>query len=70
MQSDPTRCSECGGEMEAGFIPDVAEGKVLQQTWARGPVEKGSFGSVKVKDPLPVTTHRCRNCGLLKSYAK
>jgi hypothetical protein len=70
MQSDPTRCSECGGEMEAGFIADVAESSVLQQRWARGPVEKKWIGGVKVKESLPVTTHRCQSCGLLKSYAK
>jgi hypothetical protein len=70
MQSDPTRCSECGGEMEVGFFADVSDSGTLQQRWARGPVVKRWIGGVKVKESLPVETHRCKNCGLLKSYAK
>jgi hypothetical protein len=65
--------SECGGEMEAGFMIDVAEAGVLQQKWARGLPVKGWLGiSVKVKkeDCLLVETHRCKSCGYLKCYAK
>lgn len=36
MGSEQTQCRECGGEMEAGFIADVSEATVLQQTWVRG----------------------------------
>jgi hypothetical protein len=70
MQSDLTRCSECGGEMEVGFLVDVTDSRTLQQRWARGPVVKSWILGVKVKQSLLIETHRCKNCGLLKSYAK
>jgi hypothetical protein len=31
---------ECGGEMEAGFIADVSEATVLQQTWVRASLKR------------------------------
>jgi hypothetical protein len=70
MISDPTRCSDCGAEMELGFLPDVTQAGALQQKWVRGPVEEKWIGGVKTKGALPVETYRCKNCGLLKSYAK
>jgi hypothetical protein len=56
MQADPARCSECGGEMEVGFIIDFTHSGIVQQRWARGPAEKRWIGGVKVKQNLPVTT--------------
>jgi len=38
--------------------------------WVRGPVVEKWIGGVKTQGALPVQTHRCKNCGLLKSYAK
>ena len=72
MQPDAARCPECGGEMEQGFIPDVAEGKVLRQVWVIGPPQKNWIGGIKIKRDKwrHVETHRCKNCGLLKSYAR
>jgi len=72
MQPDPARCSECGGEMEVGFMTDVTEAGFLQQKWARGFPVAGWFAGLKVKkeDSLLVETHRCKSCGYLKSYAK
>jgi len=70
MQSDPTRCSECAGETEVGFILDFTHSGVVQQKWARGPVVRKWIGGVKTDVTLPVETYRCKSCGLLKSYAK
>jgi hypothetical protein len=36
----PPICSECGEEMEAGFIPDLSPGAVLQSRWHPGVAEK------------------------------
>lgn len=73
MQPDAARCPECGGEMEQGFIPDVAEGKTLQQQWVRGePRRKWWVLGIYIKagEAQRVETYRCKNCGLLKSYAR
>jgi len=73
MGSAQTQCRECGGEMEAGFIADVTEATVLQQTWVRGiPQKRWIIGGLKVdrKNCVPVRANRCKNCGFLKFYAQ
>lgn len=71
MQPDRTRCPECGGEMEVGFIPDFTYGSVLPQRWCPGTPQKSWLGSLKVnwKTCRSVQTDRCTSCGLLRSYA-
>jgi hypothetical protein len=59
--------------MEAGFIADVSEATVLQQTWVRGiPQKRWIIGGLKVdrKNCVPVQANRCKNCGFLKFYAQ
>ena len=58
--------------MELGFIPDVAEGRTLQQQWVKGvPRRKWWIGIyIKRGEAQPVETYRCKKCGLLRSYAK
>jgi hypothetical protein len=72
MGIERTQCPECGGEMEGGFIADLSEASVLQQTWVRGVPEKRWFGGLKVdrKNCAPVRTNRCKKCGFLKSHAE
>jgi hypothetical protein len=72
MQSDRTRCSECGGETEPGVLLDVTESRVDPQKWARGSPEKTWLGGLKIKKEglYAVETYRCKVCGYLKSYAK
>jgi len=72
MKPDPARCPECGGEMEQGFIPDVAEGRTLQQQWVKGPPRKRWWAGILIKrgEARVVETSRCKDCGLLKSYAR
>ena len=48
MESERTPCGECAGEVEAGFIADVSEATVLQQTWVRGIPQKRWIGGLKV----------------------
>ena len=71
MQPDHTRCTECGGEMEPGFLVDHTENGILQQRWAKGAPQKRWWGGLKVNrdDVRRVETARCKVCGFLKSYA-
>ena len=71
MQPDLTKCSECGGEMEIGFIADNTEGGWVQQVWVKDRAEKKWIGGVKVKreNVRTLDTNRCKSCGFLKSYA-
>lgn len=74
--AQPTKCEECGGRMEEGFIPDSTYGAYLPSHWHRGPAEQSRiFGlpaGTKVDRRLmvPIRTFRCAGCGLLRSYAK
>lgn len=72
MQPDRTRCTECGGEMELGFLLDTTRGGILPQRWSKNFPEGTWWGGVKVKwdQCRIVKTDRCKACGYLKSYAK
>ena len=71
------KCTDCGvGMIEDGFIVDFAHGATIVSRWYPGKPQFSKFfgmstGSVKInqKALIDVTTHRCPNCGLLKSYA-
>lgn len=71
MQPDRTRCSECGGEMESGYIPDITYGAILNQRWVPGAPGKHWLVGLKVdwSAARAVGTDRCKNCGFLKFYA-
>lgn len=68
-------CSDCGQELELGFIPDATYGAVVQAHWHAGEPKKASFFGLKVglkadwSQAVPVTAYRCSGCGLLKFYA-
>jgi len=71
-------CPDCGGMMEAGFVPDFSYLQVMQTCWHRGTPEDATFLGMKVAqggikhDPkrmIRITTYRCTGCGLLRSYA-
>jgi hypothetical protein len=72
MQPDPMRCTECGGEMEIGFILDRTQNYFFPQSWTKDPPKKRWWGTVKVNrdECRTVETNRCKACGFLKSYAK
>lgn len=64
-------CSECGGEMEEGFILDNSYGALLVSRWISGKPEPSWWQgtTIKGKEARQVETYRCVKCGLLKSYA-
>lgn len=71
MQPDRTRCTECGVEMEPGFLLDHNENGAHQAKWAKGTPQKRWWGGLKLSpdDIRSVETARCKACGFLKSYA-
>ncbi len=73
-----TKCPDCDGEMELGFIPDVSMGAALQTSWHRGiPDDKTILDFLKYgpgvkydrSQLLAVRAYRCKHCGLLRLYA-
>jgi hypothetical protein len=58
--------------MEVGFIFDHAFGKSYAQLgWGKGQPSRslgGGVASVSGLDPYPITSYRCKKCGLLESY--
>lgn len=67
------KCSDCGTEMEAGFLVDQ---RGLGADWHRGVPELAKFVGLETSaykidrtQLLATSTFRCTKCGLLKSYA-
>jgi hypothetical protein len=71
MQPDRTRCTECGGTMEPGYLLDFAHGAVRVPTWVGGTPTKRWWGALKINwdSQRQIVTNRCISCGFLKSYA-
>ena len=71
MPPDRSRCSECAGAMEPGYIPDFADSGILMQRWFPGTPKTHWRKGLKVDGNAcrSVETDRCKNCGFLKSYA-
>ena len=65
-------CSECGGEMQEGYIPDFTRGTARQSFWVEGAFEKDFWGFPKYKGKKThrITAYRCENCGFIKLFAK
>ena len=71
MQPDRTRCTECGGTMETGYILDGTENGFKVPSWVAGIPAKKSYGlKYDRKTVRQVLTDRCSVCGFLESYAK
>lgn len=72
MHPDRTRCPECDGTMEIGFVLDSTEGGFKVPSWVAGTPAKNWFGILKYdrKTVRQILTDRCTACGFLKSYAK
>jgi hypothetical protein len=71
----PTKCSECGGPFEAGFIPDNAYYSQVHLHWHPGPAESGSFLGIPTGTKVPGPTYairalRCSGCGLIRLYSE
>src|SRR5262245_51400037 len=61
-------CPKCNGEMEQGFVVDMAPGSRVSQ-WAPG-APFGMFALRIPKSRHPIGTFRCSSCGYLESYAR
>ena len=65
-------CARCRGAMEEGYVLDRGNSnRRFQETWVAGAPEPSFWTGLKTKDRTVfwVTTWRCRDCGLLESYA-
>lgn len=80
--TDKSKCSECGGTTEAGFLPEVAPSASPMipisslTVWYGGAWDPQKFlgfntGGTKIDwaQAEPVTAYRCRDCGFVKLYA-
>lgn len=73
--TESRRCSDCGQELEVGFIPDATYGAVGQSHWHPGEANEARFLGLKAgvktdwSQTMPVTAYRCAGCGLIKLYA-
>jgi len=71
-----TDCTDCGGVLERGFIPDRGDHDAFTLPyWVQGEPEEQRFLGmsaglrVKGRPSFHVVSYRCRSCGLLKLYA-
>lgn len=64
-------CSECGGTMKMGFIPDQTYGRIENLFWVEGRPVKSFWTGLKIDDKKwhYVVAYRCEHCGFLKLYA-
>ncbi len=71
-------CSDCGVEMEVGYVPEhVHGGAAIRGKWYAGLAEPMKFFGMRVGAGIrvatlknfPITTYRCPKCGVLKMYA-
>jgi hypothetical protein len=72
------KCSDCGGTLESGFVPDMSYGAAFQSSWHAGePDEKSMLDYLKFGQGIKydrtqlilIEAWRCCDCGLLKFYA-
>jgi len=67
-------CSECGGSMEIGFIPDLAYAAIARLSWVEGKPEKSFWTNVKnnfrQKRNYVITAYRCERCGSIKLFTE
>jgi hypothetical protein len=65
-------CTHCGeGDLEAGFIEDIAPGAKGFARWVEGALERGIFGGAKLRGrpKWEIAAYRCRNCNHLELFA-
>lgn len=72
MATDKQTCPECRGRMDVGFVPEYTRNRVMRSFWIEGELERSFWTGIhlKGKDIRKVVTWRCRQCGLLRSYAE
>src|SRR4051812_40224900 len=64
-------CPRCQGEMEEGFVRDMAHGAQLPSEWVAGAPQWSMWFGLRTsgKERHRVETYRCTRCGYLESYA-
>lgn len=65
-------CTACRIRMEPGFMLDHGDANYRAVgEWVEGMPERSFWSGLKVagRERIPVVTYRCRNCGILQSYA-
>ncbi|MBI1248754.1 hypothetical protein GC197_13050 [bacterium] len=62
------KCPDCDLEMEAGFPADHSQGFYSISRWIRGDLTFLKTIGI-ASESFPITTYRCPDCGLLRSYA-
>lgn len=65
-------CPKCEGEMQQGFIPDLAHYRNPElPVWYPGTFKRSFWGGIagKTRQRLYVQTWRCADCGYLEAYA-
>jgi hypothetical protein len=71
----PTKCSECAGALEEGFIPDAAHYTHSHLHWHAGAAEPSKFlglpNGTRVPGPFySIRALRCSGCGLVRLYSE
>jgi hypothetical protein len=69
--AENTKCLRCSGSLEEGFIRDAVPLGSVPSAWYRGPLQRSRWMGVQTlgKAHYQVRTYRCKQCGLLESYA-
>ncbi len=68
----PSRCVECGGELDEGFVTDYhAMAFMLPARWIKGAPERSALTGTKKKGKvgLEIVAYRCRRCGVMRFVA-
>lgn len=55
------KCADCGSDMEVGSVPALSPFRFLD-------ANKGE--KADQREAVPITAHRCTDCGALRLYAK
>jgi hypothetical protein len=68
------RCPDCDVAMEEGFVVDYSHYIAFPQRWHRGKPKMrsallGPAWDIVSARLMDVVTHRCPDCGLLRSFA-
>lgn len=73
MDSRPSACPKCNGEMVQGFMPQHIYGAGLQLgQWVEGLPQKSFWSglSMRRRQSIPIGAYRCKSCGFLEAYAR
>ena len=71
MTDSISPCPKCGGQLEAGYLPDASYVAQAIGRWASGSPAKSAWTGTKVaKQTVPLCAFRCTGCGYVELYAR